>query len=79
MPRAGLNTITQRVSKKHQEVLEREKQILSVARKLLDELGYLGLTMDRIAEQVGWSKPTVYQHFSSKEEVAWSVLDALRS
>jgi len=69
MPRAGLATITQRVGKKHQEVLEREKQILSVARKLFDEVGYLGLTMDRIAEQVGWSKPTVYQHFSSKEEV----------
>jgi AcrR family transcriptional regulator len=33
------------------------------------EHGYLGLSMDRIAEEVEYSKGTVYQHFSSKEDL----------
>jgi AcrR family transcriptional regulator len=66
---ATLERIVQRTGQKHKEVLEREKKILTVTKDLLGEVGYLGLTMDRIAEKVGCSKPTIYQHFSSKEEV----------
>lgn len=35
---------------------------------LLDR-GYLGLTMDRIAEATEYSKGTIYQHFPNKEEI----------
>ena len=48
---------------------QREALILDVARGMLLESGYLGLHMDRIAEATEYSKGTIYQHFSCKEEV----------
>ena len=48
---------------------ERENLILQVARRMLIQRGYHGLTMDRIAEEIEYSKGTVYQHFSSKEDL----------
>ena len=69
MPNISTGGIKDRAARKHQEILEREQSILAVARDLLNEFGFLGLTMERIAEHVKWSKPTVYQHFASKEEI----------
>ena len=57
------------LSRKQREIQEREQLILDVARRMLLERGYLGVTMDRIAEKIEYSKGTVYQHFSSKEDV----------
>jgi AcrR family transcriptional regulator len=34
------------------------------------ERGYANLNMDELAEYVGLSKPTLYQHFKSKEDLA---------
>jgi AcrR family transcriptional regulator len=62
-----------RLTDKQQEIRDRERSILAVARELLIEGGYLGLTMDKIAERIGTSKPTIYHHFSSKEEVIMGV------
>jgi AcrR family transcriptional regulator len=62
-----------KLTEKQREILDREGLILQAARELLAEGGYLGLTMDRIAERIGTSKPTVYHHFSSKEEVIMGV------
>ena len=56
-------------SRKDLERAEREELFLDVARELLLERGYLGLTMDRIAERTPFSKGTVYQHFPNKEDV----------
>ncbi|MCP4642234.1 MAG: helix-turn-helix transcriptional regulator [bacterium] len=42
---------------------------LDIARELLVERGYHGLTMDRIADATEYSKGTIYQHFRCKEEV----------
>lgn len=56
-------------TRKQREWQQREDLILDVARQMLLEGGYLGLTMDRIAEAVEYSKGTIYQHFSCKEEV----------
>ena len=36
---------------------------------MLLERGYIGLTMDRIAQATEYSKGTIYQHFSSKEDL----------
>ena len=55
--------------KKRRENPAREELILDVARELLLDGGYHGLTMARIAEGVDYSKGTVYQHFACKEEV----------
>ncbi len=54
--------------KKH-ELRKREELFLQVARRLLLERGFHGLTMDRIAEETGYSKGTIYLHFGCKEEL----------
>lgn len=43
--------------------------MLDVARKMLIAQGYAGLSMDRLAEATEYSKGTVYQHFSTKEDL----------
>ncbi len=56
-------------TRKQREIQEREARILEVASHMLGEVGYLGVTMDRIAEAIDYSKGTVYQHFRNKEEL----------
>lgn len=48
---------------------QREQEILHVATRLMSERGYSSVTMDDIAAEVGVSKPTLYRHFPSKEEM----------
>lgn len=47
----------------------RENLILDAAQDLLLRSGYFGLTMDRIAEASDCPKGTMYQSFTSKEDV----------
>ncbi len=47
----------------------REEEILTAASRLLGERGYAAVSMDEIAEEVGISKPTLYQHFKGKDEL----------
>lgn len=56
-------------TRKQREIEEREGLILDVAREMLLERGYLGLTMDRIAATTEYSKGTIYQHFKNKEDL----------
>lgn len=56
-------------ARKIREKKEREELILKVARDLMLSKGYLGLTMDRVAHKTEYSKGTIYQHFSCKEEI----------
>ena len=53
---------------------EREQLILSEAEQLLAEQGYDGLIMDVLAERVGISKGTIYQHFATKEDLFGAIL-----
>ena len=57
------------LSPKQQEIQLREKRILEVAQSVLVEHGYHGLSMERIAGLVEYSKGTVYNHFANKEEI----------
>lgn len=57
------------LTRKQREVRERELMLLDVARKMLVEQGYPGLSMDRLAEATEYSKGTIYQHFSTKEDL----------
>ena len=54
---------------KQREIQERETKILEVARPIVVREGYHGLNMDRIAEKISYSKGTIYNHFSCKEEI----------
>lgn len=53
---------------------ERRAQLLSVATSKLGERGYHPTSMDDIAEAAGVTKPVLYQHFSSKEDLYISVI-----
>jgi AcrR family transcriptional regulator len=57
------------LTRKQREIQQREEMLLDVARKMLVEQGYAGLSMDRIAESTEYSKGVIYQHFSSKEDL----------
>jgi AcrR family transcriptional regulator len=48
----------------------REDAILDAATDLIRAKGFNGMSLESIAEAIGVSRPTVYQHFSSKEDVA---------
>lgn len=60
-----MNTLT----RKQREIAERHALLLDIGRRLIESEGYRNLSMDRIAEIAEYSKGTVYQHFSCKEEI----------
>ena len=61
------------LSRKQREIAEREELILDVATRLLAEGGFHHLSMERVAEVIEYSKGTVYQHFSCKEDILAAV------
>jgi len=61
-------------SYKEVERQRRETDILIAAEQMLVDGGYANLNMDELASQIGISKPTLYQHFKSKDELAVRVL-----
>jgi AcrR family transcriptional regulator len=63
------------LSRKQREVQGREGRILELARAMIVQDGYHGLSMDRIAEALEYSKGTIYQHFSCKEEILMALVN----
>lgn len=59
--------------RKQREFKQREQLILDTAQAMLHHHGYAQLTMERIAEAVEYSKGTIYNHFSSKEDLVCSL------
>jgi AcrR family transcriptional regulator len=57
---------------------ETRGRIVAVARKLLQQKGYSGMTMEAIAQEAGVAVPTVYANFRSKTGVVAEILDAAR-
>src|SRR6187455_2118623 len=51
--------------------------ILDATDRLLAKYGYKKMTIDDLAAEVGIGKGSVYLHFSSKEEIALSHIDAI--
>jgi len=47
----------------------REDAILDTAAELLNTKGFTAMTLEDITEAIGISRPTLYQHFKSKEDV----------
>lgn len=52
---------------------ERETLILTHADRLLGSHGYLGLNLDHLAQEIEYSKATIYNHFQSKEDLVVAV------
>lgn len=63
-----------KISFKEKEKQRREQEILQTATRLLAERGFANLNMDDLADAVGISKPTLYQHFRSKEDLVVQVV-----
>ena len=63
------------LTRKQREIQSREGRILEVARSMIVQDGYHGLSMDRIAEALEYSKGTIYQHFSCKEEILMALVN----
>jgi AcrR family transcriptional regulator len=57
------------LTRKQREIQDRQRRILELALPMIVHDGYHGLSMDRIAESLEYSKGTIYQHFSCKEEI----------
>jgi len=62
-------TTSKQMTRKQKELFDREQLILDTAQLILQQEGMPGLTMDRVAAEIEYSKGTVYNHFSSKEEI----------
>ena len=55
------------------------RALLEAARRVLNQLGYQGATLDRIAAEAGYTKGAVYWHFKNKESLFLDLLaEALR-
>ncbi len=54
---------------KQKKVADREMKLINIAHELVDEIGFANLTMDQLVKQSGYSKGTIYKHFSSKEDL----------
>lgn len=55
----------------------RRQQIRATAAELFDRLGYAQTSMDRIAEEVGIRKPSLYYYFPSKDSLLVEMHDEM--
>lgn len=58
-----------KASYKERAKYRREQEILKTAARMIRDKGYVNLNMDDLAEEVGISKPTLYQHFKGKDDM----------
>jgi len=63
-----------RPSMKERQWQLREDAILDAATELLKTKGFNAMTLEDITESIGISRPTLYQHFKSKEDLASRVV-----
>lgn len=62
------------LSPKKQEIRDRERRILQLARQQLMSSGYSGLALEAIATELDVSRGTIYNHFASREEIVAALL-----
>lgn len=53
---------------------ERRQQMIDVAAEVFNEIGFEGASMAEISARIGGSKATLYNYFSSKEEIFVEVM-----
>lgn len=67
-------SILSKISFKDQAFRLREKTILDATTQLFASKGFDLMTMDDVALAVGISKPSLYKHFKSKEDLAGAAM-----
>ena len=55
------------------------QKVLAAATDLFYQQGYQATTVDQVIEKSGVSKPTVYSHFSTKEDLCVAYLQEMRN
>lgn len=55
----------------------RSREILQAAKKVILDKNFSGATMDDIAAEAGITKPTIYQYFSTKDELFVNMVEPL--
>lgn len=58
--------------------MDRKEEIILTALKIASQNGLSGVSMSRIAEKLGIKKPSLYNHFKSKEEIISAMYQYLR-
>jgi len=67
-------SIFSKISFKDQAFKLRENAILDATTRILGDKGFDLMTMDDVANAVGISKPSLYKHFKSKEDLVGEAL-----
>ncbi|MGC8554110.1 MAG: TetR/AcrR family transcriptional regulator [Candidatus Acidulodesulfobacterium sp.] len=58
------------------DIQDKYELILSSSRKLIEEIGFSALTMDKVAQKAGIAKGTVYLYFKDKDDLLEKVLSS---
>ena len=66
------------MKKIEQNKRQKRDRILKAAQAIFQSSGFIGSNMDKIAEQAGVTKQTVYRYFDTKEALFQAVLEAQR-
>ncbi len=64
-------------SRKERERRQHEEEILQAARELFARKGYYNTTLEEIAHHAQFGKGTIYNYFSSKEDLFFGILNGL--
>jgi AcrR family transcriptional regulator len=64
-------------SRKERERRQHEEEILQAARELFARKGYHSTTLEEIAHHAQFGKGTIYNYFSSKEDLFYGILSGL--
>lgn len=59
---------------KKQEIRDREKRILELSRRMVLTGGHHGFGLESLAEELGVSRGTIYNHFRCKEDILLALL-----
>lgn len=62
------------MSKKAEKFQKRQSLILKTAEEIIESKGYYAFKMSDVSEQMDIAKGTLYLHFSSKEELVFSLI-----
>ncbi len=63
----------EKLSRREKEKQAREADIISAAERLFAENGYANVSMEQIAAEAEFTKRTLYQYFSGKEDLFFAV------
>lgn len=73
----GSPTVVDPTSRKERERQQHEQEILQAARELFSKKGYYNTTLEEIAQHAQFGKGTIYNYFSSKEDLFCGILNEL--